>query len=174
VPQERVLDLLAEEPTERQPKSLIRDHVQELHRLVLHRIHQPHAVDEIRRARPRRFVELGQLLGRHAQVTVEDDNKVTRRGGEASRNGPALAPALLLQDLDGPLRVFGGDALDFAPGVICRMAFDEDDLGPLPSSGVRRTASSMFPASLRAGTMTEQRYCRLDAGRGRGARSPRR
>ena len=39
---------------------------------------------------------------------------------------------------------------------------------PSPVSGVRRTASSMFPASLRAGMTTEQRYCGRDAGCGFG------
>ena len=44
---------------------------------------------------------------------------------------------------------------------------------PRPISGVRRTASSMLPASLRAGMMTEQRYCVAASGRGLGrATSP--
>ena len=44
---------------------------------------------------------------------------------------------------------------------------------PCPISGVRRTASSMLPASLRAGMTTEQRYCEAGAGRGVGrATSP--
>src|ERR1035437_3711907 len=44
---------------------------------------------------------------------------------------------------------------------------------PRPISGVRRTASSMLPDSLRAGMTTEQRYWVAGAGRGMGrATSP--
>ena len=39
---------------------------------------------------------------------------------------------------------------------------------PRPSSGVRCTAASMLPASLRAGMTTEQRYCGSGGGCGRG------
>ena len=39
---------------------------------------------------------------------------------------------------------------------------------PCPMSGVRRTASSILPDSLRAGMTTEQRYCCTVAGCGRG------
>src|SRR5947199_4976522 len=38
---ESVFDLLAEQPTEGHAKELVRNHVEKLHRLLLHRINQP-------------------------------------------------------------------------------------------------------------------------------------
>ena len=44
---QRVLDRLPEQPREGQAEELVAEQVEEAHRLLLHRVDQPHAVDEL-------------------------------------------------------------------------------------------------------------------------------
>ena len=127
---ERVLHGLAEEPGEDEAEGLVRAEVQELHRLLVHRVDEPHAVRELRAPTGDDIVELREFLGRHREVGVEDHEDVARGGGETEPHGVALAAAGLLHDFDLPFRVVAGDLLDPGPGVVARMALDKNDLGP--------------------------------------------
>lgn len=108
---------------------MVRDHVCELHGFILHGVDQPDTVDEIGGARAGCFVELGQLLRGHGQVCVEDKQEIACGRGEGFAHGVAFAFAELPERFDISVGIGCGDPLDFVPGVVLGMAFDEDDLG---------------------------------------------
>ena len=58
---------------EGQAKELVRHQVEELHRLVFLRIHQPPAVDEVRSPGADHFIETGQGFRWHGQIGVENE-----------------------------------------------------------------------------------------------------
>src|SRR6266852_2520490 len=88
---EGVLDAPPENPGEGEAEELVARHVQQAHRLVLHRVDEARAVDELALAFGDGEVELGQILRRHGQVGVEDEEHVPLRRLEALAHGVALA-----------------------------------------------------------------------------------
>ena len=81
---ERVLDRLTEQLGEDEAKRLVRAHVQELHRMLLHRINEPRTVREIGPVRGHRFIKLRQFFRRHRQVGIEDLFKAARSASTIS------------------------------------------------------------------------------------------
>ena len=100
-----------------------------VHGPVLHRVNQSAAVDELGLVAAKQFVKFRQLLGRHRQIGVEDHEDVPGGLREGFADGPAFAGGLLLEDFDAAMRILRCDALQFLPGVVRRVAFDEDQLG---------------------------------------------
>jgi hypothetical protein len=127
---ERVFDALAEEPGESQAEEFIGDHVEELHGLFLHRVDEAGAVGELGFAAGDGLVKLGELLGRHGEVGVEDHEDVAGGGGIGLADGVAFALAGLTEGEDAPVGIRGAHALDLVPRVVLGMTFDEDEFGP--------------------------------------------
>src|ERR1700686_1302276 len=82
-PAERVLEALLEDGGQREAEHLVADHVEEPHRLPFHRVDEPRAVDELAPALGDGRVELGQVLGRHGQIRVEEEEDAAGGRGEA-------------------------------------------------------------------------------------------
>ena len=78
-----------------------------------------------------RVVELGQVLGRHGEVGVEDHQHVVRRGGEALAHGVALALAGLVMTLMSRFGVGGRNALDLLKVPSWLWPSTKITLGPL-------------------------------------------
>src|SRR5216684_2730008 len=62
-PAQRVFDVLAQKPGERQAEEFVAKKIEEPHGLLLHRIDQANAVDELRLARSPGFIESRQIFG---------------------------------------------------------------------------------------------------------------
>src|SRR5438093_1143251 len=62
--------------------------------------------------------------------------------GESFSNRTPLAAALLLEHLNRPLRIAVGNAVNLRPGIVGRVAFDEDDFRAQPH--MRRASDGLF------------------------------
>jgi len=60
-----ILELLSQQPTEGEAEKFVGHHIQELHGLLLHRIHQSDTIYKLRSTGTSRFIELWQLFRRH-------------------------------------------------------------------------------------------------------------
>src|SRR5262245_59967958 len=132
---QRIGEALRQTPGEQQREALVGDEIEKAHRLILHRIDQARAVDELALAGAKRVPELRQLLRGHGEIGVEDHQHVAARGVEAGEDGIALAGSQLTHRLDVEFGMRRGDALDLLPGAVARMTFDEDDLELLGETG---------------------------------------
>ena len=107
---------------------MLPDEIGEAHRPLLHRVHQPHAVDELALVRADRLVEARQVLRRDGEVGIQNHQDVAGRHGEAGAHGITLPAPGLAQELRVALRVGGDRCLDGGVGVVGGMSLDEDEL----------------------------------------------
>jgi len=115
---EGVLDVLSQKPAEKDAEYLVRAHVQELHRLFLHRVHEAGAVREFGAAGNDRLVEFGEFLGGHREVRVENHEEIALSDRESRPNGITLAAAGLAECAYPAFGMSGGDLLDLFPGIV--------------------------------------------------------
>ena len=109
-------------------KEAVGDEVERPHRLVLHRVDQARAVDELGLSAFDHRVIFRQRLRRHRQVGIQNHQHVAGRRGKALADGIALALAVLLQHLDVPAVLVGvADPLAFLERAVAGIAFDEQD-----------------------------------------------
>jgi hypothetical protein len=110
-------------------KTPVGDQVERAHRLVLHRIDQPGAVDEFGLSALDHRMIFRQRFRRHRQIGIQDHQHVTGGRGESLADRIALALAVLLQHLDIPLILVGvANPLAFGKGAVAGIAFHEQDL----------------------------------------------
>ncbi len=80
---QRVGEALRQQPGEKQREGLVGDEIEEAHRLLLHRIYETGAVDELALAGADRVPKLRQLLRRHGEIGIEDHQDIAARSLEA-------------------------------------------------------------------------------------------
>ena len=118
---------LRQQPSKYQGKGFVRNQVEEAHRIYLHGIDETGTIDELALAATDRVPEFCKLFGRHSEIRVEDHQQIATSSIECGEDRICLALARLAHRLDVILGVRHCDALDFLPGAVCRMPFDEDD-----------------------------------------------
>src|SRR5262245_27690568 len=99
---ECVGEALRQQPGKEQREGLVGDEVEDAHRLLLHRINETRAVDELALARANRVPELRQLLRRHGEIGIEDHQDVAAAASKPENTAsplpvPGWRIALMLQ-----------------------------------------------------------------------------
>src|SRR5262245_39301736 len=124
---QRVFDGLAHHPGEGEAEKLIGAHIQETHRLALHRVNKAYAIREFGAAGNQRRIKLGQFFGGYSEIGIEDHQDVSSSYRECLSNRVSLSDAGLLNCLQIEVGVFPQTILNPLPRVILGMAFDKND-----------------------------------------------
>src|ERR1700737_1034496 len=104
-PAERVLHRLSKGPAKGDTEELVCTKVAKAHRLLFHRINQPHAVREIGPSGGEHVVKLRQLLGRHREIGIKNHEDFSARHLKGFAHGVAFAFPALLHRLDVEVRI---------------------------------------------------------------------
>src|SRR5205085_8003479 len=99
------------------------------HGFAFHGVHEPGAVHEIGETAAIRIEESSQKFRRHSQVRIQNGEYIAGRILEPQTDSIGFSPAGLLKRFEAKSPAIGiHDALDFFPGSVAGMTFDENDL----------------------------------------------
>ena len=143
-----------EDKTQQPREKDIAKPVEKAHCFAFHRIDEPRAVHEVCRAPAVRIVEPRQPLRRHGEIGIENRQHVAGGSGEPKTNrvGLSLADLLECANAGAPRpshRAVTRWISSHVPSLECPST-KITSVGA-PKSGIRRSAFSILPLSLRAG-----------------------